>query len=831
MASCLLSFGAMQLLLKESIQSLRTLRKSKGFAATAILCLMLGIGGCTAIFTVLHSILLKPLPWKDPHKLVLLWNDSGGPNENELAVSLQEFRDYENQITSFSSLAGFEYGGANLTFPDGAKMLWVTHVSPSLFSMLGARPLFGRVFADDEFQSGSEKVVILSHSLWQQSYGGDRQIIGRKVQLNGQPHFVIGVMPREFALPTDYRWQGNSDAWLPLNMDLMQKETRRDRRLWIIGRLSDSATFHRAQSEVKNIVARLQIEYPDDYPGSGKWSARIVLAEDEVLSKIRTPLFILSAAVVFVFLISTVNVANLLLIRAEFRKTEMAIRTALGAGPMHLFRQSFLESFLLTAIGGMAGVFSAHFGLKLILSRAPVTLPRAALISVDSTVLAVTMGVVLTTSFVLAFISVVNSMRRASISHLRFSQRTIHSHPSGQRIRRILTIFQIALAFVLITGTGLFIKTLQNLMRIDTGYNIENVLTGDIALPPARYPDDASIVNFYENLQERTAAIPGVESTSITTSVPFWNPASLASLDGLEVQNVPETGKDPVTVSWEMIGNNFGRTMGVKVLEGRLAVRNDNQNGEAVAFISKSLANRFFPGSSSLGKMIRYRGSQQGEWLKIAGVVNDVRDLGVDVPSGYRVYLPYQQMIRSRGGISRYFSIVVRTSKEASSVIASLRNEIRLMDRELPIGTLQPLKAHLDSSLSRQNFTVLLLVIFGSIAFTLAAVGTYGIISYSISERRKEFGVRMAVGATPLRIASIVVAEAAAIGIIGVMFGCIAAMMLGKIISSSLYGVTPSDTFTYAICATILLFTVLLSSYMPAHRARNLEITRTLREE
>jgi putative ABC transport system permease protein len=789
--------------------------KNSGFTAVAVIILALGIGANTLIFSVTYSVLLKPLPYPEPNRLMVLLERS---NLGLQGVAWPNFVDWRNQNQSFEALAVYRVDGFNVTGIDEPTRLFGGQVSASLFTLLGATPAIGRVFAEEEDRPGAAPVVVLSHHLWATRFASDPNLPGRSITLNGIPHTIIGVMAEDFRF-----FQTKTELYVPAGL-LGDSPVWRDRGnhpgLRVLGRLRPDVTEEKAAADMETIAGRLEEQYPAS--NSGQRVSITPLFETKV-KDVRSSILLLLAAVGFVLMITCANVANLMLTRASSRHREIAIRTAVGARRWQLIRQLLTESVLLSLIGGAAGILIALWGVDLFVRLAPDDIPRLETTRLDSAVLAFTLGLSMITGILFGLAPAFQSSKLDVISALKESSRSSAGR-SRRKIWAALLVVEVALAVVLVIGAGLMIRSILEAQRVNPGFNPENVVAMDVVLPRMKYGEKEQQIAFYNQSLERVRTLPGVESASAVLCVPItggcWG--SIYLVEGRPIPNQSELPRS----SFNCVTPDYFKTMKIPLIEGRFFNETDNERSLPVIIINESMARRHWKDESPIGKRIK-QGFPQSDnpYRQIVGVVADVKQGALDSEQDTEVYLPFEQSPSSN------MSLVVRTNLNPSQMAAAVRQEISAIDKDQPVVNVQTMNKLLSDTMANRRFSTLLLGIFAALALVLASVGVYGVISYSVTSRTHEVGIRRALGANKSDILRLVVGQAMALAMTGVAIGIAGAFALTRLMSSLLFQVSATDAITFLTVALLIAVVALVASFIPARRAAKVDPVIALRYE
>lgn len=798
----------------------RMLLKNPGFTAIALITLAVGIGANTAIFSVVNTVLLRPLPYKDPARLVMLWQSSSIFG-SYLGASAPEYLDYRQRNRVFQSIGAYSRQSFNLTGGQEPQRIKAARVTASLFNVLGVSPMLGRTVSQQEDQTGGPKVVVLGYSLWRNTFGANRNTVGTTVNLDAQPYTVIGVMPPSFKFPFDGTpFSDRAELWVPMDFtthELQAREESLDFRM--VARLKPGVSLEQASSDVLGIAKALIREYPDAYAGNLKFSATVESLSGDVLAKVRPVLLILLGAVGFVLLIACANVANLLLARTAARNREIVVRTAIGASPARLIRQMLTESTVLSVAGGLFGLGLAVWLVKAFRDFGPEQLPRVREVSVDPRVLAFALVISLVTGLIFGLFPALKISHLSLGTAIKDAARQSGQGRERHRSRNLLIIVETASALLLLVGAGLLINSFVRLLRVPPGINPDGVLIARTAFNKTRYPNPEQRKSTQEQLINKLAMLPGVQSIGLFSELPFSDERRIGfRIEGADPNQYHQADND-------MVSNDYFRAMGISLLKGRTFTDDDRKDAPAVAVINQAMARQFWPGEDPMGKRILWGGRPP---FTIVGIVNNVKLYGLDVESGPAIYFSVFQV---ESGISFQTVFAIRTYGDPVALIPAVRNQIWSVDKELPIYDVSTMKDVVAESLAQRRFTLWLLSSFAGIALLLAAIGLYGVISYSVTQRTQEMGVRMALGASPRDLLQLIVGSGTRLACLGIGAGILTALVLTRFMSSMLFGVHPADPLTFAAVSLLLLFVVLLASYMPARRATKIDPMVALRYE
>ncbi len=801
----------MQSFLQDFRHAFRLLRKTPGLTAAAVLTLTLGIGANTAIFSVLNAVLLRPLPYEDPSRLV--WLSNYLPRVKDTTVATPDFVAWRDQSRSMGDLAAYDDGELNLTGVGDPERIHAMYTTASLFSVLGVQPDLGRGLRKEENTPGSAPVVILSHSLWQKRFAGDRSVIGNRIMLDGAAFEVIGVMPAKFIFPND---GVNPDLLVPLSLPehLDLTGTRGVEIVRVIGRLAPGVTLAHAKAELSTIEARLIAGYPPAYKNMTEGSeVQAVPLQEQLAGNTRPVLLILLGAVIFLLLIATVNTANLQLAKATTRGRELAVRAALGAEKYQLSRQLFSESVLISLIGGAGGALLAVWALDVVARLHPSGLPQFVDVSVDYRVLGFTAVIAVLTGIISGFTPALFAWRTDLVDALKEGIQTHAESPNIRFTRKLLVVCEVSLAVVLLVGSVLFVRSFIGLLHRDRGFDQHRLLTFQIALPSARYPEPAQQRVFFENLTQRLSVLPGVTHASAVSELPQTDYSGAGSVV-FEGRLNPPRGLRPSVAVCSATSDYF-QTMAVPLIAGRSFDSTDTPNSPGVVLVNQAFVRRFFSGEDPLGKHIQLWGGNA--WLTIVGVIGDMRHTGVHIDPSPEVFKPFEQDPRGE------MFVALRTATNPSDLSSAVRNAVLALDKEQPTFDIATMEERLADSLATQRWSMWLLAAFAGTALALATAGIYGVISCFVVQRTHEIGVRMALGATPETVLAMVLRQGAAMVLLGGIIGLAASFVLSRFIAGMIYGIRSTDPATYLGVSFVLAFVALWASYIPALRAAKVD--------
>jgi predicted permease len=808
--------ATMEGILQDLRYGVRVLIKSPGFTAIAVLTLALGVGANTAIFSVVNAVLLRPLPYPEPQQLVWIWETH--PNVKEETASLPNFTDWKNQGQSFAGMAGFVSASLALTGEGEPERLPTAFVVGDLFSVLGVSPALGRSFLAEEDKPGNGRVVILSYALWQRRFGGDRNIINKSITLSGNPYTVIGVLPQDFKYPEPGQ-RKPPELYAPLGR-APESVGRRSDFLGVIARMKPGVALTQAQVEMNTITARLAQQYPDS---NADWGVTLLPLHERITGDVSLALWLLMGVVGFLLLIACVNVANLMLARSATRGQEIAIRRALGADRWRLVRQFLTESVLLSLVGGTLGLLLATWGITLLTSLSPGNIPRLDEVRLNWPVLAFTLAASLLTGLVFGLFPALNATNPNLIASLKEGGRSSTEGSRSARLRRALVVSEIALALMLLVGAGLMVRSFVRLQEVDPGFQPERVLAVDVALPGVKYKEDERVVGFFDQFLGRVKAQPGVESVGAISTLPMSGSGDIISF---EIEGRPEpVVSGSVDAEYRIVTPDYFRTMSIPLAKGDGFTERETKDAPNAMLVNETFARRFFPNEAAIGKRINLGDSDQPTWRTIVGIVRDVRLQNLDVDPYPQMYAALAQSPR------RAMTMVVRTTSDPMHVIPFVRHELTTLDKDQPLYNVRTMQQVMSESTARRRFNMLLIAIFACLGLVLASVGIYGVISYSVTQRTHEIGIRMALGAEARDILKMIVRQGMGMVVLGVGIGLGGAFGLTRVMSSLLFGVSPTDLLTFACVSLILATVALLACYIPARRATRVDPMIALRFE
>jgi len=819
--------------------ALRALSRAPGFTAAAVLSLAIGIGANTALYSVVDALLLRPLPYADAERLVILWNRSPGLNITEDWFSTAQYFDIRTRHTGFDDVAIAIGANANLAGDGEPLRVGVIRASANLLTMLGARPAAGRLFEPSNDVPGGGAVAVLSYGLFARRYGGDRSIVGKTIRLDGRAYEVIGVLPEGFGLPHEVLPTlgvvADADVLLPLPLAAAAANVRTSEDYNIVGKLRPGVTVAAAQREMDGITANLRSEHPDVYPPAGGLTFGIVPLLEQVVGDVRRPLLILTGAVAFVLLIACANVASLLLSRGVAARREIAVRTALGANRARIVRQPLTESVILAGAGALIGLALAWIGIRALHAFQPPNVPRLAGIGLNGTVLTVTAVVTMLSALIFGVAPALGAVRIDVQRHLKPGDRgsagTGTVWTSSYSARRVLVAAELALAVVLLIGAGLLVRSFARLHQVPTGFRTANVLTFELAMTGSRYPDADSVRRTYQELWDRLATLPGVTAVGGITALPLsdraaWGPMTVEG-------KVLAAGQSFVNADMRTAGGQYFETMGIELIEGRLFDDTDRaapagsaQPTARVVIVDDRMARELWPGESAVGKRLHYGdAASTSPWETVVGVVRQVKHYGLDADARIALYRP-----QSQSGVRTLFT-TIQTTADPRVLVRAVNNTIRKIDPDLPMTEVATMAERLERSMARRTFAMWLLSLLAGVAVLLAAIGIYGVMSYMVAQGRRDLGIRIALGATPRAIVSLVLRHGLTVAAAGVVIGLGIAAGLTRLMSGLLFETGPTDIVTFCVTAAVLAGIAMTAMVIPAARAARVDPIHALRSE
>jgi putative ABC transport system permease protein len=815
----------MESLLNDIRYGVRSLLKHPGFTAIAVLTLALGIGANTAIFSVVNATLLRPLPFKDPERVVMVWGylEKMAQTIDRLPSSSGNFVSLHDQNHSLEKLAAFRSWGWQLTGGGEPELLRGARVSSDFFPAVGASPILGRSFLPEEDLPNRAPVAIISHSLWQRRFAADPNVIGKTMTLTGQNVMVVGVMPQGFQFPgganmiPGLQFALDNDVWMPLALTDEDKQIQGTMNLAVIGRLKPGVSSSQAETELRTLQQNLPL-------GTIGYTLNVVPLHQQMVGKIRKLLLVLLATVAFVLLIACANIANLLLVRATSRQKETAIRAALGAGRLRLIRQLLTESLLLSLTGGALGLLLAVWGNSLLISLIPADVPRIHEINVDGRILAFTLFVSCLTGLVFGLAPALQSSKLDLNESLKEGLRGTTAGLRQNRLRSLLVVSEVAMALVVLISAALLIKSFVRLLEVKPGFNPANVLTMDIQLPnlpPSRYAGDDEQTAFFQQLMDRLKTLPGVESAGAVVSLPLSG-----AFEGTDVilagqESLPDAERP--NADYTTVTPDYFRALQIPLVKGRQFTVRDNKSAPGVIIINEVMAQRLWPNEDPLGK--HFTVGFEKDPREIVGVVGNIRQTTLDAELRPAMYLPHLQS--PNAGLT----VLVRTSGEPLAIAAAVREQVRALDKDVPVTHIQTMDQVFGASVAQQRFSMLVVGLFAGLALVLASVGIYGVMAYSVAQRAHEIGVRMALGARTAQVLKLILKDGMTLALLGVGVGLAGAFALTRLIATLLFGVTPTDATTLIVVSLALLGVALVACYIPARRATKVDPLVALRYE
>ncbi len=815
-------------LLADLKYSARGLRKNPGFAVVAVLTLALGVGANSAIFSVVNAVVFRPLPYGEPERLVAVASQFPNMDFDRFWLSPPEYLELGEWSRTLERIGGYRTGLASVGAPEQPLRVTSAMATASLFPTLGVAPHLGRTYTAEEDLPNAAPVVVLSHDLWRSAFGSERGAVGRTVAVDGIESEIVGVMPPGFDVD-----DAGVELWVPAGLDPAERtENRGSHYLNVVGRLAPGETVESARAEIGSLIARWQREFGSGHaPHPEKHPIILEPLQAERVGAVRKALFVLLGSVGFVLLIACANVANLQLARAEARQGEIAVRSALGAGRGRLVRQFLTEAVFYAVLGGAAGLALAVAATRLLLATSPDSVPRAGEIGLDSTVLLFTLGVSLLTGLLFGLAPLLNLGGRTANAALRQGGTRTTAARGRQRLRRLLVVSETALAVVLVVGAGLMLRSFAALQRVDAGFDPEGILTFGLYLPESAYPEPPDQVAFFRRLEAEVAALPGVEGVAAMAGLP---PQRNVNANDMEIEGyafVPDTGMPiPNADYWQFATTGYLETMGIELASGRDFRTADDAAAPPVVLINETFARLFYPGQEPLGRRIRPGWNpDEMPWFTIVGVVRDVKQGGLNQPAGGEVYFHYPQ--GEMLWVPRSMNLVVKTAGAPLAMLAPVRAAIAALDPRLPLAAPRAMEDVVAASIARPRFLTLLLAVFAAVALALAAVGTYGVMSYAVSQRRHEIGVRLALGADARGVLALVLGQGFSVAAVGLVLGVAGAFALSRLLASILFEVQATDPVAFAAAPTLLGAVALAACWLPARRASRVDSMTVLRQE
>jgi predicted permease len=801
----------------------RTLTRSPGFAVIAILTLALGIGANAAIFSVVNAVLLTPLPWSEPDRTVMIWSKWTAFDKTWVAAG--EVVDYRKRSRTLEDVAAWSDGQVNLTGHGDPERVRAANVSANLFSTLGVRPLIGRTFTATEDMPNGPRVVVLGYGVWNRRYSADPSIVGQSVQINGAPYEVIGIMPPGFLLPTDFRNPEPSQLWAPLQMNPASTD-HGSHGLYAAARLKPGITVQQAAEDLHGIARALTSE--GFYPVQMEFDTVVLSLSDEVVGSVKRSIWLLFGAVGFLLLIACANVANLLLARAEARQREIAVRSALGAGRLRVVRQLLTESLVLTAASALAGISLAYAGVRLVSWWNPASIPRVTGVSLDLRVLLFTALLALVTSILFSLAPALRALRVDLTESLKDGGQSVSSGGARHRFRNTLVVVEMAMAVVLLVGAGLMLRSLWALQRVPIGFEPSNVLTMRVSLPASSYASPEHVVLFYQRLLDRVRQLPGVHAAGAARLLPL---GSTIGDFGLMVEGYTPAPGTNAKGDWQIVTEGYLEAMGERLVRGRAIAPTDTTDSQLIALINEEMARRYWNGRNAVGGRLKIGANPSRPWITVVGVVANVRHNGITDVVKEKFYVPHTQWHKSIGNPIRSMSLVVKTTSDPIRLAAPIRQEVRALDSSLPVAEVRTMDDVVDATMSAPRFTGFLLVTFAAIALVLSAIGIFGVLSYLVSRRTREIGIRLAIGAGRAQVLRMVLGNGLMLAFAGVVAGLAIASVLTRSMRTLLHEVNPADPLTFVSVGVLLSLVAILASLVPAWRATRVNPVVALKTE
>jgi putative ABC transport system permease protein len=819
--------------LKQDLRfALRLMAKSPVLTAAIIMTLALGIGANSVVFSVVRAVVLRPLAYEKPEQIVQVWEHglrSGGESD---WVSFPNFRDWQRQNRVFEDMAAYRYALLTMTGDQGAESFLALEATDRLFDVLGVEAMLGRTFLPGDDKPGQQGVAVISAALWERRFGGDPAIAGKTVNIDGAPYSIAGVMEPSFQFLSNIPGEVAAppiELWIPMR-EQPDLESRNSHNFWALARLKDGVSLEQARAEMRSIAENLARQYPDSNTDMG---AAVAGFQDHIVGSVRPALLILLGAVGLVLLLACANIANLLLSRAESRRREIAIRQAIGASRARLIRQTLTESLLLASAGAAGGMALAHFGIGLVLRLGPANIPLLQQTTIDAQVALFTAAVSVAVGILFGLAPAVLGTRANVQDSLREAGSRSTVGAPNRTLRQMLVAGQVALAVLLLTGAGLLIRSFVHVAGLDPGFQAGRVLTAFLNLPAARYDDPARQTAFFEGALRRIRELPGVEAAAVSNSVPLTGINDQGSIR-VEGQPDPAPGEDGPQANRPSVSRGYFETMGIGLMEGRLFDEQDRADSAEVAIVSDLAARTYWPGESPIGKRVGiYRGrgpmvrSAAGEWVwrEIVGVVRSTRHFGIEAPAKPEVYVPHTQ------APSPFMVLVVRTQGDPAGLIPAIRGEVAALDPQQAMFAFQTMEDLLATAGSRRRFQTSLLAAFAALALLLAAIGVYGVMAYTVAQRTREIGLRLALGAQPRDVVAMMLRKGLLMTMTGMAFGLAGAVGLSRLLTNLLFGVSALDAPTFAAVGALLMLVAAVAAYIPSRGAARIDPLAALRED
>jgi predicted permease len=808
-------------LIKDIRYGVRVLLKAPGFTAIAVVALALGVAANTAIFSVVQAVLLNPLPYREPSRIVTVWEHNRQRDARQNVINPGNFMDWREQSTAFEQMAAYFDTQVNLTGAGDPVETVIQYATPNFFGLLGAEPIMGRGMTEEDVKPDAPPVVVLSHQLWQARFGGRADIVNQTVKLNGTAVTVVGVMPPDFQwfVRKGSRSGKPPEMWSALPMGEQYRQ-RRGRFMSAVARLKPGVTLEQAQDEMNRIGARLEAEHPQF---NKNWGVELVSLREQFSGNARPALWVLFAAAGFLLLIACANVANLLLARGAARQKEIAVRTALGAGRWRVIRQLVTESLLLALVGGAVGVLLAWWGVDLLVALSPADLLDLGGVSISLPVLGFTLAVTFLTGIVFGMAPAVEATRFDTYETLKEGGKSGTAGRRRARLRGAFVVVETALALILLVGAGLMIRSFARLQSVSPGFEPGGVLTMRVVLPTRKYQEPHTRTTFFRTAVERVGALPGVESAGAVSYLPM---TGMAAATNFRIADLPEPGPgQSPNCDVRVTDVNFFRTMRIPLLRGRIYDEREATERRNVVVINEALAKKYFPGEDPLGRRLLINMMDDPQPSEIIGIVGDVKHRGLDAGAEPTAYWPHPELPMTG------MSLAIRAKGDPAALAAAAQREVQAIDPEQPVADVRTMEQWLAESVARARFSATLLGVFATLALVLASVGIYGVISYTVTQRTHELGIRVALGAQRADVLRLVIGQGLALAAVGVCLGLVGALLLTRLVSSLLYEVSATDPMTYVGLSLFLLLVALAACYFPARRATKVDPMQALRYE